>query len=353
MNPVRSPILDEDSRRGRRRDWSGAPPMSRNDQVTRQWFILQALERPGGATIQEIAQSLPEDYACHLRTIRRDLQALEVRFPVYTDRAGGQVRWKLVEGFSRVPAVHFSATELMALIFTRDLARPLEGTPIKDSLDSALAKATAVLPVSAGEYVEQLQGRFTAGIGPHKRYAQHRETIEHLARAIANHRTVEIRYYTAGRDTTTRRKVDPYHLWFTAGALYLIAYCQLRRDVRMFAVDRIRSLTVTNHPCQMPLGFDVEAYVRDALVVMRGGEQIEVELRFDRKTSAWAKDRIWHASQKATVDSKGCLTLTLRVADTPELEGWILSFGPGVRVLRPPSLRERVISTASEIAAQK
>jgi predicted DNA-binding transcriptional regulator YafY len=78
-----------------------------------------------------------------------------------------------------------------------------------------------------------------------------------------------------------------------------------------------------------------------------------LELHFDRKTSAWAKDRIWHASQKAMVDSKGCLTLTLRVADTPELEGWILSFGAGVRVLRPASLRERVTSTALQIAAQK
>jgi predicted DNA-binding transcriptional regulator YafY len=194
---------------------------------------------------------------------------------------------------------------------------------------------------------------FTAGIGPHKGYAQHRETIEHLARAIANHRTVEMRYYTAARDTTTRRKVDPYHLWFAAGALYLIGYCHMRNDVRMFAVDRIRSLTVTNHPCQLPLGFDVEGFVRNALVVMVGGEQIEVELRFDRKTSAWAKDRIWHASQKATLDSKGCLTLMLQVADTPELVGWILSFGAGARVVRPDALLHRVVSTAAEIATQE
>ncbi len=327
--------------------------MPRNDQVTRQWMILQALVRPGGATIEEIARKLPEDFACHHRTIRRDLQALEVSFPIYTDRVDGQVRWKLVEGFDRVPALQFSATELMALVFTRDLARPLEGTAIKDSLDSALAKASSVLPPSALEYVKQLQGWFTAGIGPHKEYARHREKIEQLARAIANHRTVEMRYYAAGRDKVTRRKVDPYHLWFAAGSLYLIGYCHLRNDVRMFAVDRILSMTVTNHPCQMPLGFDVEKFVGTALVVMIGGKQIEVELRFDRKTSAWAKDRVWHPSQKATVDRKGCLTLVLQVADTPELVGWILSFGPGVRVLRPDFRRHRVISTAAEIARQE
>ena len=89
----------------------------------------------------------------------------------------------------------------------------------------------------------------------------------------------------------------------------------------MFAVDRILSLTVTNLPCQMPLGFDIEDYVRNALTVMRGGPLINVELCFDRKTSAWAKDRVWHPSQKVTLDKNGCLTLKLQVADTPELIG--------------------------------
>ncbi len=50
--------------------------MPRNDQVMRQWFLLKMLERPGGATIDELAASLPGDYACHPRTVRRDLEAL-------------------------------------------------------------------------------------------------------------------------------------------------------------------------------------------------------------------------------------------------------------------------------------
>jgi predicted DNA-binding transcriptional regulator YafY len=121
----------------------------------------------------------------------------------------------------------------------------------------------------------------------------------------------------------------------------------------MFAVDRILSLTVTNLPCQIPLGFNVEDYVRNALSVMRGGKLIEVELRFDRKTSAWAKDRIWHPSQKATIDKDGCLTLRLQVADNSELVSWILSFGAGVRVMRPESLRQHLKSIAVKIANQE
>jgi hypothetical protein len=88
----------------------------------------------------------------------------------------------------------------------------------------------------------------------------------------------------------------------------------------MFAVERIRSLTLTDHAYQLPLGFDVESYVRDALVVMRG-RPVEVELLLDRATAAWAKDRTWHPSQRLTPLRDGRLRMTLRVADTRELVG--------------------------------
>ena len=55
--------------------------MCRNDQVIRQWFLLQALEKPGGATIDKLAKFLSEDYACHPGTIRRGLEVHERRSP--------------------------------------------------------------------------------------------------------------------------------------------------------------------------------------------------------------------------------------------------------------------------------
>jgi predicted DNA-binding transcriptional regulator YafY len=322
--------------------------MARNDQVTRQWSLLKRLENGRGATLHELAEALPEDSPRHPRTIRRDLEALETRFPLVTDRIGKQVRWRLMDGYQRIPPLSFSPTELMALVFSRNLLKPLDGTELKASLDSVLRKATAALPPEGEAYVRQMQSSFSVGLGSHKTYRQHQQTIDQLTRAITQARTVQMRYYSASRDRTERREVDPYRLWYTDGALYLIGYCHRRREVRIFAVDRIRSLALTNHPWQLPLGFDVDAYVRDALVVMRG-KPIDVTLQFDRATTAWAKDRQWHPSQQLAIDVDGGMTMTLRVADTRELEGWILHFGSGVQVLHPESLRERVREEARKI----
>jgi predicted DNA-binding transcriptional regulator YafY len=101
----------------------------------------------------------------------------------------------------------------------------------------------------------------------------------------------------------------------------------------MFAVERIRSITLTDHPYQMPLGFDVEAYVQDALMIMRGRR----------------KDKLWHSSQETFLMKDGRLRMTLKVADTDELVGWVLSFGSHVRVVRPESLLANVREEAKRI----
>jgi predicted DNA-binding transcriptional regulator YafY len=126
----------------------------------------------------------------------------------------GRTRWRLVEGFRRIPALGFSPTELMSLVFSRNLLKPLEGTEIQASLNSALNKAAAALPPQSLDYVRQMERVFSVGLGPHKSYRQHRETIERITEAIARSRTAQIRYFSASRNQTGRREVNPYRVWY-------------------------------------------------------------------------------------------------------------------------------------------
>ncbi|HSL05093.1 MAG TPA: hypothetical protein VK901_16310 [Nitrospiraceae bacterium] len=105
--------------------------MPRNDQVTRQWHVLQRLEASKrGLTLDELLAGLPSDLARHPRTIRRDLEALEAaHFPLLSERVDGCVRWRLLDGFRNVPALGLSPTELMALAFSRRLCSSLSKAP--------------------------------------------------------------------------------------------------------------------------------------------------------------------------------------------------------------------------------
>lgn len=325
--------------------------MPRNDQAVRLLVVLQQLEAARqGVTLEQLAASLAPGSGRHPRTLRRDLAALEeAGYPIVTERVEGHTRWRLMEGFRHAPGLRFSPTELMALTFSRRLIAPLEGTELHSSLQSALGKAAAALPPQGVALVQQLDGTFTVGLGPHKQYRHHRDTIDRLTKSIADKTTIQLRYDSASRGRLTRREVDPYRLWFASGALYLIGYCHLRKEPRMFAVERIKSVTLTDHPYQIPLHFDLDAFVEDSLTVMRG-PRINVVLAFDQPTAAWVKDRLWHATQATTRIKGGGLRMTLSVADTRELVGWILSFGSGVTVIEPPTLRAAVVAEARKIA---
>jgi predicted DNA-binding transcriptional regulator YafY len=327
--------------------------MPRNEQAVRLLVVLKQLESSRqGLTLEQLAESLATGSTRHPRTLRRDLAALEeAGYPLVTERINGHTIWRLMEGFHTVPGLRFSPSELMALTFSRRLITPLEGTELHTSLQSALGKAAAALPPQGVALVQQLDGTFSVGLGPHKRYRQHRDTIDRLTKAIADKTTIQLRYDSASRGRITRREVDPYRLWYATGGLYLIGYCHLRSEPRMFAVERIKSVTPTDHPYQIPLHFDLDAFVQDALTVMRG-PRIEVELEFSRATAAWVKDRLWHDTQQSKRIKDGGLRMTLSVADTRELVGWVLSFGSGVKVIGPESLRQAVREESQRILSQ-
>jgi hypothetical protein len=72
---------------------------------------------------------------------------------------------------------------------------------------------------------------------------------DHLAaleRAIANGTALRITYYTATRDATTTRTIEPLRLEWRRQIPYLIAYCRLRQDERVFRVSRILELHPVN-----------------------------------------------------------------------------------------------------------
>ena len=74
-----------------------------------------------------------------------------------------------------------------------------------------------------------------------------------------------------------------------------------------------------------------------------------VELEFDKPTAAWVKDRVWHPSQQLKRLPRGRMQMILSVADSREVVGWVLSFGSGVKVVQPDSLRMAIAEEARRI----
>jgi len=117
--------------------------------------------------------------------------------------------------------------------------------------------------------------------------------------------------------------------------------------VRVFALHRIRRLTVTTEPFTIPRDFSFRRYAADSFGVEQG-RSIEVQVRFAPRQARWIRERKWHRSARIQEELDGGIVLRLKVAETSEIKRWVLQFGSEAEVLRPASLRRAV---ADDLAA--
>lgn len=78
------------------------------------------------------------------------------------------------------------------------------------------------------------------------------ELVGPLRQAAADHAVVEIIYTSLSRGETTERLVEPWTVFTSLGNWYLTGYCRLARAERVFRVDRIRRLEVTDETFEPP-----------------------------------------------------------------------------------------------------
>ena len=320
----------------------------RGDQLARQWQLIQRLARSrSGVGLDQLA----EDLGCVRRTVYRDLDALMYAgFPVISEKRDGRVYYRFVETFD-LGDVPFSTEEVMALAFGADLLRPLEGTLFHDSIASALEKIRSSLGEELSLFFERLGESFRVRPGPHKRYAEYRDTIQILSDAVLARTTVSMRYFTGRSGAESTRQLDPYHVWYRGGALYVIGWDHQSNEIRTFAVDRIRQIAATEQRFDPDPDFDFEGYTASSFGVV-AEEALHVVVRFNEKWATQVRERSWHESQQLKEDENGRILLEMDVGGTEELLSWILSFGPGAEVLEPASLREEVAQALENNLAQ-
>jgi len=321
--------------------------MARGDQLGRQWKIIQTLiSSRNGKSAAELAEGLD----CNPRTVYRDLEALQVAgFPIYTERVDGKNLWSLLDTVKHQMPVPFSLTELMALYFGRDLLKVFKDTAFYESLESLLQKVKTTLPPESIKYLENVEQTLHLAIKPYKDYGRFKEILNRVTDAALNHKTIEIVYFTMSRKKETRRRVDPYRVWFFNGAFYLIGLCHMRNEVRIFALDRIKMLHQTKETFKVPEDFNLDDFMGSSFGVYQG-PPISIKVWFHPDVAGYIKEKIWHESQKIHQQDDGSIVFEAQVAGTDEIRFWIMTWGSKAMVLEPESLREEIRAEAEKMA---
>jgi proteasome accessory factor B len=315
--------------------------MPRGDQIARLYALVMELARTKhGLPVERLASK----HRWRPRTVYRDLHALETAgFPI--TRADG-ARWKLIDGWQdRIP-FPMPVGQLLALHVARRLMAPLRGTSLTRDLNTLYERLAGLPP--AAEAQGELFPRFRTAVATRSQlaidYSRHEAVLETLCRACETRTTVRVVYYVPARDEVTRRRIDPYSLYYDPQleALYVFAWCHLRRAMRTFAVHRFRQAAPSERRFEIPADFTPDGYLRGAFRIWRGENTVRVILRLERGTAGWVTERRWHASQEVRRLSGGRAEIEFTVDDTTELERFVLGLGASCQVVEPGWFREKI-----------
>lgn len=186
------------------------------------------------------AERLANEFGVSVRTVKRDLAALESSGAPVWSRPGPGGGYGLA-GSASLPPVSLSPAQAVALMAAVSAA---PDAPYADLAAAGIQKIMDVLDPRTRARADELAGRVWVNVIS----SSSRTTRSALEEAMAEQRVVRIRYTSRG-GTTTTRDVEPVLFASTDGQWYLVGWCRLRNAMRWFTVSRIERASVTKTTC--------------------------------------------------------------------------------------------------------
>lgn len=286
-------------------------------------IVCLLLER-GPMTVHSLAREL----GVSSRTVRRDVAALSAAgVPVCTTQgSGGGV--SLLDGF--VPDRRSFPLQEQGQLLS---ALPLEAWEDPLAKLSALFRRTEEEPwlqVCLERWGDGLEGQ--GGLFPQLRRA-----------ILARH---PVSFTCAGAREEGRRQVLPARLVYRQGAWYLQGFDLEREEYRLFPLSRLEEPAISLEVFRRRLEPPEVGPAGPIPPLFR----VEARLRFSPALALRVYDEF--DRDHIRVQPDGTLLVEAVFPREPWLEGWLLSFGPGLEVLAPEGLRRELARLAGEVARQ-
>src|SRR5215510_3611086 len=208
----------------------GAARLRLMNRIDRLYAVVEELRaaRRRGRTARQLASH----FEVSVRTIERDLSALgQAGVPLATKqgRSGGYT----LDRSMSLPPLNFTPREAAAVAVA--LSRSEHVLFARDAR-SALQKIVAAMPERALEEARATADKVRLLVQPAP--SPDVELAEIILRAVRHNQRLRIRYIDVG-GVETEREIEPQHIVVGPNGSYLTAWCHLRRDDRVFRLDRI------------------------------------------------------------------------------------------------------------------
>ncbi len=168
-----------------------------------------------------------------------------------------------------------------------------------------------------------------------------RQYVSVLIRAINKGQQVQLDYLKHDGDRPKRHILHPLKLREVQDSWYLIGYEAAAGKEKTFGLDRIRNLSVTEEPCEVPqviIQKVEQLFTHIYGITDSEGPVEEIWLSFTPRRGKYVKAKPIHPTQKILEDTEQVCLIGLELIPNRDLMTLLHSYGPDVKVLKPKSL---------------
>ncbi len=297
------------------------------------------------------ASTLAEKIGVSPKTIRRDIKCMQEDWELPIEYDAAEHAYSYTREVGTFPPVLVNEGEVLALFVAHQAMSAYEGTPFEKPLHSAFFKLAHSLK---GEFSIDLASLDKTLSFKNVGVAEADLTVfDFISQATLHSREVEFNYRKLEDSKPGKRRVQPYHIACVNQLWYLFAFDIDRKEMRTFAVPRIRGPLKRGRAFSKPKNFSLADHLMNSFgVFSSSGEPQEIILDFSPFAARLVSERSWHPSQTLQPHHDGSLTLTLELGSLEEIERWILGWGEHVQVLAPDTLRDRIHQRHLQAATQ-
>ena len=320
---------------------------SQHNTLFRYLTLLQLIPRLPGYRATTTLQGLLEErgFEVDLRSVQRDLEKMSTHFPLLCDKTRKPYRWSFDPAFkSNLPAMDTSTA--LTLVLAEEYLKGLLPQSVVCQLDNQFT--------AARKYLDQI------GESGYRKWSKHVKAIPNgkalipasidtstwsiVTDSLLKGYAIDVSYLSRAKAEEKQFTLHPLGLVARQSVTYLLATVDEYKDIRHFALHRIKRCKISNALYRSQNDFDINEYIKEGAFGYKQGQgDIELVANISAEIT-WLLSET-PISEKQTLsepNQDGWVTLTATVPNDFQTQWWILGLGNEIIVLKPDEWREKI-----------
>ena len=263
-------------------------------------------------------------------TINRDIDMLRTNFnaPLEFDRQKGGYYY-----FEKFDLALNSITtdDVFYLSAAKMLLSSFEGSPMYKSISDVIDFVTDTQGIGKSTLLKRI------AVAPAPKFITNEETWSKVLEALQSNLIIEFDYKGRWNTEITHRRVHPYQILLEEGRCLLFGYSEERNAERLFVLNRMFNLDVTDEHFELPENFQFSARCGGGKFGAFMGDGVhDFVIDFYGNACSYVKECVWADNQKITdYDDEEKTRIEFSSSQWLKVLEWVLAQGENAVPISP------------------